>query len=441
MAKGNILKQIQDSNTFSEELKEIWTITGDISKEIATAFWNCWGQDPVVAETWGSDGFAESIEHSVAFVRSKYTDPKGSQWLESIETRARDASIAGISLHTMTLASLEAHEVVLRRLFEQLDNSDTRLAKLTDVMMRIAVLEAESVSAAYALQADEDNQTLRSQKAAQFREEIAHTIDSAAQRGDELRLGTSVTTQSTQDMLSQASEVAAASEQSSIAMREAAQTAAGLVMAIEDARSEVETASTISKRAGIQVNEAVESSEKLSEHAKSIESILGLIRDIAGQTNLLALNATIEAARAGEAGRGFAVVAQEVKSLALQTARATDDIATKIVDIQTATETAVGSNLSIRDTIEDVQISAGRIKSAMDTQARTVTMITASVDETALAASSMSSTITNIQQATENMAGQMTDVGTGFTELNTQLNGLKERSIEFTDDLNAAQAS
>ena len=129
---------------------------------------------------------------------------------------------------------------------------------------------------------------------------------------------------STRVVLGKASEVAAAAEQSAVAMREAAQTAAGLIRAIEDARTEVEAAAEIANRASVQAGQAVGMSETLSDHAKSIESILGLIRDIAGQTNLLALNATIEAARAGEAGRGFTVVASEVKKLANDTRAATE---------------------------------------------------------------------------------------------------------------------
>src|SRR3546814_11951019 len=104
-------------------------------------------------------------------------------------------------------------------------------------------------------------------------------------------------------------------------MREAALTSAGLIRAIEDARTEVESAAEVAMRASNQAGDAVAMSTTLSEHAQSIESILSLIRDIAGQTNLLALNATLAAGRAGDAGRGFPAVAPDVQRLAQPTPR------------------------------------------------------------------------------------------------------------------------
>jgi methyl-accepting chemotaxis protein len=169
----------------------------------------------------------------------------------------------------------------------------------------------------------------------------------------------------------------------------------------------------------------VKVSQALSSHVEAIESILGLIRDIAGQTNLLALNATIEAARAGDAGRGFAVVAQEVKSLASQTARATDDITAKISAITAATRQTVEANSSIQGTVEEVQTSADRIRQAMELQAQTVTMITAAVDETALAADSMSSTIAAIRSDTENVARDIDGVEQGFGRFSEQIGEFK----------------
>jgi methyl-accepting chemotaxis protein len=247
-----------------------------------------------------------------------------------------------------------------------------------------------------------------------FERRVAELIRGSIEQTRTLSERTHATAASTRGMLGKTSEVAAAAEQSAIAMREAAQTAAGLIRAIEDARSEVEVAAGVATRAGDQASEAVQVSQALSAHVEAIESILSLIRDIAGQTNLLALNATIEAARAGDAGRGFAVVAQEVKSLASQTARATDDITAKITAIQQATRQTVDANGSIQSTVEEVQTSADRIRQAMELQAQTVTMITAAVDETALAADSMSSTIAAIRSDTENVAKDIDEVEQGF---------------------------
>ena len=110
-----------------------------------------------------------------------------------------------------------------------------------------------------------------------------------------------------------------------------------------------------------------------------------------------------------------------MKSLASQTARATDDITTKITAIQQATRQTVGSNGSIQGTVDEVQSSADRIREAMELQAQTVTMITAAVDETALAANSMSSTIAAIRSETENVAKDIDQVEQGFGRFSEQI--------------------
>jgi methyl-accepting chemotaxis protein len=420
-----------------ESCREIWALVEPEKRTIARAYWERYAQSDEVTRAISDEKIEELTDRIVPHIVAKHGALGDPAWVHMTAGYVEAATRADISLTTLYSGITACGQAVQDALKRAIPGDPEKLARLGRAVIALTALEIDVFSAHYDVLRTEAERERRSAQGAEFNKEIVQVVEHTASGSRKVRAQAADASAAARGMLGKTSEVAAAAEQSAVAMREAAQTAAGLIMAIEEARNEVEVAAGVAVRAGDQASEAVKVSQALSAHVEAIESILGLIREIAGQTNLLALNATIEAARAGDAGRGFAVVAQEVKSLASQTARATDDITAKISAIQSATKQTVTANDSIQSTVEEVQTSADRIRKAMEMQAQTVTMITAAVDETALAADSMSSTIAAIRTDTENVASEIDEVEKSFGEVDEQMAKFKATAGKFVQNFAA----
>jgi methyl-accepting chemotaxis protein len=177
--------------------------------------------------------------------------------------------------------------------------------------------------------------------------------------------------------------------------------------------------------------------DEMASVANEISKVTELINSIAGQTNLLALNATIEAARAGEAGRGFAVVAQEVKALAAQTAKATQEIASRIEAMQSTTHRSVSAIQSISGTIRALDEFSTRIAAAVEQQASAAREIAGNVNAAAMGVGSVSQAINEIETIANDTAAAASRLRNAARSVSGHTDKIRERVTAFAEEVRA----
>jgi methyl-accepting chemotaxis protein len=225
---------------------------------------------------------------------------------------------------------------------------------------------------------------------------IVNAVSGAAQETEGAALKVAASVEQTD---SQSTAVAAAAEETTANVSSVAAATEELSASFGEVAQQVARAATMTRGAAASATRTNTLVADLATVAQRIGDVVKLIGEIAGQTNLLALNATIEAARAGEAGKGFAVVASEVKSLATQTAKATDDISSQIASMQAATNQAVAAVQEISATVQDIDAISNSIAAAVEEQSSATLEITRNVQQAAEGTQGVSENIVGVNEA------------------------------------------
>lgn len=237
---------------------------------------------------------------------------------------------------------------------------------------------------------------------------------------------------------SQSTTVAAAAEEAATNVHTVAAAAEELGSSIQEIGRQVAGSSNLAQTAVDEADQTLLLVQALSQASSRIGDMVGLIANIASQTNLLALNATIEAARAGESGRGFAVVATEVKELAAQTARATDEIGSQISQIQGATGQAVSAIGGIAARIREINEVAASIAAAVEQQGAATQEIVRNVAQASTGTGDVTSNIAGVAQASEETGAAAAQVLSAASELSRQSEHLGTEVARFLGTVRAA---
>ncbi|MEH2472782.1 methyl-accepting chemotaxis protein [Nitrobacteraceae bacterium AZCC 2161] len=341
----------------------------------------------------------------------------------------------------------------LQRAMQRLSSGDleTEIARSRQqdeiaVMANSLEIFRESMINARALSAEQDQDRIaKSERASRIETRIVDFEATVRAALDKLQTSANSMQTTAQSMSATAdrssalvSAVASAAEETSVNVQTVSAGTEQLSSSISEISRQVVSSAEIAAKAVSEAGQTDTTMQGLAENANRISTVIDLIQTIASQTNLLALNATIEAARAGDAGRGFAVVASEVKSLANQTAKATDEIRSQIASMQQVTATAVGAIRNIGQTIAEINDVSSAIAAAVEQQGAATREIARNIQHAAGGTSEVSSNIVGVSEASLQAGTAANDVLGASGDLRREADILRDEIDVFLSNIRAA---
>ena len=344
-------------------------------------------------------------------------------------------SLVGV-LHRMAQGEIDA-EITEATRGDEIGTVGRAVNGIKAMVARKAAEEAEVKRLADEAAAAERKRTMI-ELADGFERAVGSIVGMVYSSATELQTTAQAMTSSATETASQSTTVAAAAEQASANVQTVAAAAEELGSSVQEIGRQVLGSANLAQTAVGEADETHHLVQALTQAAARIGEVIGLISNIAAQTNLLALNATIEAARAGEAGRGFAVVATEVKELAGQTARATEEISQQIAQIQGVTGQAVSAIDAIAGRIREINGVATIIAAAVEQQGAATQEIVRNVAQAATGTDQVTSNIVGVAQASEATGAAATQVVGAASALSRQSEQLGTEVSRFLATVRAA---